>query len=473
LERPAGGTTEPTSREMARVAADGLYLVAFLREGTRVRRLSVDATVTVGRGAKCDVQVDAMGLSRAHFAIRAGSPPTIRDLESANGTRVRGTKLPSGVDVPLEIGTIIEAGGTFFVLRDHDPHHPLAEEAEPASDAFADAAATRVVVEDPVMAQLHQRIALVARSSMPLIVVGETGVGKEIVATALHARSPRRRKPLVRINCAAVPESLLESELFGFERGAFTGATQAKSGLIESADGSSFFLDEIGEMPLPIQAKLLRVLESGEITRLGALKPRTVDVRFIAATNRNLAALVVERRFRADLYYRLNGMTLAIPPLRERVTEISKLASLFLSAGAERAKRAVPRLSREALALLERHPWPGNVRELRNVMDRALTVCPADVIGEEAILLDPIEARDGGGEPGPAAPTAPTMRPRASAPPRGRLVRRDPATERALIAEALETARGHQGRAAELLGISRRTLINRLDEYGIRRPRKP
>jgi DNA-binding NtrC family response regulator len=304
---------------------------------------------------------------------------------------------------------------------------------------------------------------------MPVIVTGETGVGKEVVARAIHARSPRAHHPLVHVNCAAIPESLLESELFGFERGAFTGATSAKIGLIESADGGTFLFDEIGEMSLPVQVKLLRVLESGEVTRVGALRTRRVDVRFLAVTNRDLPMLVAEGAFRSDLYYRLNGITIAIPPLRERVVEIPWLAQRFLAMAADQAKRPAPRLSEDALALLVRHPWPGNVRELRSAMDRTLTVCRGELVDASAVLLEPVSSAA-------SAPRAraPGLDPDAAGVrgQRGRLVRRDRDTECAIIRKALDDSGGHQGKAAELLGVSRRTLINRLEEYGLSRPKK-
>jgi transcriptional regulator with PAS, ATPase and Fis domain len=303
------------------------------------------------------------------------------------------------------------------------------------------------------MIRLNELVDRVARSNIPVLVVGETGVGKELVAGAVHARSPRARRPFVRINCAALPEPLLESELFGFERGAFTGALQAKPGLIESADGGTFFLDEVGEMPLTTQAKLLRVLESGETTRLGALRPCFADLRFVAATNRHLPAAVAEGRFRRDLYYRLNGITITIPPLRERISEIEGLALGFLASAASRSHGSrVRSLSPGALALLERHAWPGNIRELKNVIERAVMLCDGSVVEDQHVQLDPDPSGDGE---------------RC-----GRLLRMEPIAERRLIERALAESEGHQGRAAQILGISRRTLINRLDAFGMKQRRK-
>lgn len=466
--RPEG--LEPTSRDMPRVrdGAEELYLVAYLPGGLRIVRVPAHASLTIGRAVDCELTIEEPKLSRKHFSIR-GRPAVLTDLGSANGTRAGGLQLQPHDSQPIEVGHLIEAGGILFTLHDRDPRAELTARASPASALSTTQAATAgFVVEDPAMTRIHQLIGMVARSTMPVLVVGETGVGKELVSTAVHARSLRIDRRLVRINCAALPDTLLESELFGFERGAFTGAAQGKKGLIESADGGSFLLDEIGEMPLTTQAKLLRVLESGEITRLGALQPRSVDVRFIAATNRDLPALVAEGRFRRDLYYRLAGMTIHIPPLRERRVEIAQLAELFLTT---RCAEARVTLSREALTILEQHSWPGNVRELRNVIDRAATICSGGTIRPEHLLLDPIIADA-------ASTLSPTARPPAAAeelagsPARGQLLRIDPETERELIVQALARAGGNQGRAAAALGISRRTLLTRLDRYGVTRPRK-
>ncbi len=236
------------------------------------------------------------------------------------------------------------------------------------------------------MQRLHRMVGLVAQAPMCVLVVGETGVGKEIFATAIHEQSPRALKPFVRVNCTALPETILESELFGYERGAFTGASQTKPGLIEAAHGGTFFLDEIGDMPLATQAKLLRVLECGEVMRLGALKPRAIDVRFVAATNAPVSLLLNGGTFRRDLYYRLNGLTIAVPPLRERTGEIVSLAMSFIAARTESSRRRPPALGPGALARLQNYPWPGNVRQLKNVVERALALCEGDVISSEHIV---------------------------------------------------------------------------------------
>jgi two-component system, NtrC family, response regulator AtoC len=462
------------------------HLVMIHKDGVRTVPLRADRPLVIGRAPECDLHVDTPLLSRAHFAVHARRASdgvevlaVVEDLKSANGTKANGLRLVPQEPTPVEEGTLIEAGGMFFMVKDHSPQELRASPARASESALPVGVQAGVVVVDPAMARLHELLELVARSSIPVLVVGETGVGKEVISAELHRRSVRVDKALVSLNCAALPESLLESELFGFEKGSFTGATQAKQGLIEAADGGTLFLDEIGEMPLPTQAKLLRVLENGELLRVGATKPRTVDVRFIAATNRNLPAQVAKGLFRRDLYYRLNGITIPVPPLRERPSEIPALAHHLLAHAAKRARRPVPQIPQEVLRMLVGHSWPGNIRELRNVMERALTVCRGSSLAPEHVLLDPDlpESDDTLERPTPiyavsAAPAVPVPDPATAAMEKGRLMRMDADTERTLIQRALERAGGNQSKAAEILGISRRTLINRLDEYGLKRPRK-
>jgi transcriptional regulator with PAS, ATPase and Fis domain len=253
-----------------------------------------------------------------------------------------------------------------------------------------------------------------------------------------------------------MPEALLESELFGHERGAFTGAHKARAGLLEAADGGTLFFDEIGEMPLTTQAKLLRAVETRTVTRIGSVRPVALDVRFVAATNRDLVALVEAGTFREDLYFRLNGVTVHVPPLRERPRDIELLARHFAARAAREMKRALATLSPEAIRVLEEYPWPGNVRELKSVVERALTFA-----GSSATL-------------GPEHfPELRTSRPsRAPAPVTAGLRGEVHAFEKQRIVDALEQCAGNQTRAAEMLGISRRTLLHRLDAYGLPRPRK-
>jgi two-component system, NtrC family, response regulator AtoC len=322
---------------------------------------------------------------------------------------------------------------------------------------------------ESAMARLHTLVERVAQAQIPVLVLGETGVGKEVMANAIHARSTRARRPLLCINCAAISETLLESELFGYERGAFTGAVTAKAGLLETADGGTVFLDEIGEMPLTVQAKLLRVIEQKQVTRLGALVARPIDVRFMAATNRDLEDEVASGRFRRDLFFRLNGFTLVIPPLRERQDEIDALAATFIEhARAESQRRDAPKVSAAARAALHAYGWPGNVRELRNVIERAVLLCTGDVIEPEHLPLDrmgrtiaPTASITTGARDSVAAPAS-SQRPTSN----GAIA------ERERIVHALKVCAGNQTKAAEILGISRRALVYRIEQLGLPRPKK-
>jgi transcriptional regulator with PAS, ATPase and Fis domain len=279
-------------------------------------------------------------------------------------------------------------------------------------------------------------------------------VGKEVLASELHRRSKRAAGPFVKLNCAALTESLLESELFGHEKGAFTGAVKQKQGLLETAKGGTVFLDEVGELPESLQAKLLRVLEERKVLRVGGTTPEAIDVRFVFATNRDLEAEVERGAFRRDLFYRINGISIAIPPLRERLGEIEPLARQFVAEACERDQRPVAEITPEALAMLKSWPWPGNIRELKNVMERALLLAGEGAIGPEALAID-------GHEPPGKVPSGNALKDE-----------REAAEKRAVL-DALDKTGGNQTKAAELLGISRRTLVNRLTAYGMTKPRKP
>jgi transcriptional regulator with PAS, ATPase and Fis domain len=269
------------------------------------------------------------------------------------------------------------------------------------------------------------------------------------------------------VNCAAIPEQLLESELFGYERGAFSGAAQRKLGILEAADGGTVFLDEVGELPLTVQAKLLRVIDQREVLRLGTLKPRRLDVRFLAATNRDLEAEVASGAFREDLFYRLNAVLIAVPPLRQRVAEIAPLARLFAARAARELGLArEPSIGASAMALLESYRWPGNVRELRNVIERAVLLSG----DEREITVEHLPAEKMGRViPGRESPRAQRAAAVTAAPPRSPAIA---AEERARVVSALAQCDGNQTHAAKVLGMSRRTLISRMEAYGLPRPRK-
>ncbi len=299
------------------------------------------------------------------------------------------------------------------------------------------------------MRELFEALALVAPSDATVLITGESGTGKELVANAIHQNSPRRDKPFVKVNCAALHENLLESELFGHERGAFTGAAAQRKGRFELAHGGTLFLDEIGDMSPATQAKVLRVLQEGEFERLGGSRTLKVDVRVIAATHRDLEAMVAEGAFRQDLYYRLSVVPVHLPPLRDRPEDIPLLAEHFLRIYAEKNRKPVAGFTPEAMDLLVRHPWPGNVRELQNAVERAVILC----LGERITPRELPPALQGPAGDEPQAPT-----------PAGPRTLKD--AERELILRTLEETGGNRTRAAQILGISRQTLINKLKEYG-------
>lgn len=645
--------------------------------------------VRIGRAQTADMVVDDPSISRSHALLTIGSPITIKDLGSANGTRVRDRNLREDETVEIAPGDVILLGNatlivqrrappvkaqrlwahdyfevrleeecarclrdnrTFAVARIHyDPppsnaqlqqvlaaearsadvlgtygpkelelilvetgpdeailavervanslrkrgsivqtglatfpsdgrnaheliHRasPFPRDRQPSDHAEVSAA----VVADRRMQDLYRLAERIAAGNIAVLILGETGVGKEVLAERVHRMSPRSSKPYLKLNCAALSETLLESELFGHERGAFTGAVSSKQGLLETANGGTVFLDEVGELPHATQVKLLRVLEERVVQRVGGLKPIPLDVRFIAATNRDLETEIVRGTFRQDLYFRLNGATLVIPPLRERASEIPDLARAFISQAARNmGLGSQPALSREALAMMVSYSWPGNIRELRNVAERAVLLCGDGPIESSHLPLEkmrstisvqavppsqrppvrlselvssgsgpirapdptppmmgrtngptlpdpyamsqPARARFGqrsgfhsdyvGGDDDPSGDDLPARRSRevgdstmplvigpldtARAVPHSVAAghqsersgthripiqpRIDPEEEeKARILDALAECNGNQTAAAKQLGIARRTLINKLERYGISGPRK-
>jgi two-component system, NtrC family, response regulator AtoC len=462
---PAGPSVHP----------EALQVLVYMRQQCTVFPLPETGTVRFGRGPSNDVRIDDPSVSRFHFALHVADSITVEDLGSSNGTSVfRGeldavqedpthrdegdARLIAGERRTLLPGDFIRAGVALIVVQ-----APLAEAAQRRASSHPPGDAGRLVLLDPAMRAAYDIAIRAAQSGLSVLISGETGAGKEVFAETIHQRSSRRDKPLLRLNCAALPESLLESELFGHERGAFTGATGVKVGLLESTDNGTIFLDEIGEMPLSTQAKLLRVLEEKKILRIGATKPRPIDVRFIWATNRDLRLEARLGRFRQDLYYRIAGVEFSIPPLRKRPSEIEPLARLFLGGACRRAGLAVPELTDEAIEALKAYSWPGNVRELRNVMERAPFLCAHGRILAEHIPRD--EPQDHELFSADDQETTEVFMP-------SRPQRADAEAERARIARALEQCAGNQTRAAQLLGISRRTLINHLDRLDMPRPKK-
>jgi transcriptional regulator with PAS, ATPase and Fis domain len=409
-------------------------LVATWNGGSLVRDLPPSGTLTIGRGEGAEILIDDNSVSRSHAQLVCGDRMTLEDLGSSNGTWVDGKKLEPHTPEVVWYSSLLEIGSVLVVVRGP---------AEPAQRGS--------LAADPEMARVYENVDLVARSKLSVLLLGETGVGKELLAARIHAGSTRAARPLVKLNCAALVETLLEAELFGYEKGSFTGATSAKEGLLEAADGGTLFLDEVGEMPLTTQAKLLRVLESGQLTRIGGIKPRNIDVRFVAATNRDLKKLVKSGRFREDLFFRLDGFSIAIPPLRRRTSEVGELAVAFVREACAESDKPLLAISDEALQKLLAHRWPGNVRELKNVMARSVLFCKGRAIQPDDIRF----------EAGAGVRTSERMRSVEAH-----------TSERERIIAALAEAAGNQTRAAKLLGISRRTLLNRLDELDLPRPRK-
>lgn len=539
------------------------------------------AELTIGRAPESEIRLDGNSVSRRHalFSI-SESGFAVRDLGSANGTLLRGQRLPTDTDVGIVPGEAFTVGDFLLVLRTRraasltrhiwsgeyfearvgeqcersraeggspffliglrvEPKSPVepsqiiagelaaadvlgrltvdrfsvlllddsALEAEALAQRLSRALAERgctaraqvvgyprdatsasalmtrlhhafepshdssapgnVVLRSPAMIAIYEQLDAVARSGINVLILGETGVGKDVLARAIHERSERAHKPFLRLNCAALAEPLLESELFGHEKGAFTGAISAKPGLLQSTAGGSVFLDEIGEFPQRLQPKLLQVLENREILSVGSVKPRAIDVRFIAATNRDLEAEALSGAFRRDLYYRLAGFTFVVPPLRERREDILPLALEFLRRLSLEQGRAAPvRIRDDAAIHLIDYAWPGNVRELRNVIERALVLSDGQSIGSEHLPLDKMRAVVLVNQPKPSLSSEREAEVSIAD------LSSDERAERQRILDVLAECAGNQSQAAEVLGVSRSTLVNRLNTYRIRRPRK-
>jgi two-component system, NtrC family, response regulator AtoC len=427
-------------------AAHEVFLVIQTDDRCWVLALPDGTSVTFGRSRACTVHIDDHRVSRQHAQItRRGEEIVVTDLGSRNGTAVGGERITGARRVTG--GEVVAVGPLAAVVA-------VASRARLPSGApelmAAGVLGGRYIIADAGMAAVYEACRRVAATPLTVLVVGETGAGKENVAETIHRLSPRAQGPYLRVHLAALPESLLESELFGHERGAFTGADKRRLGYFESAAGGTLFLDEIGELPPSTQAKLLRVLETRRIVRLGASEEIEADTRIIAATNRDLAAEVRAGRFREDLYFRLGAFRIEVPPLRERRTEIPLLVSLFVGEMAARMSTPVPGLEAELLPALERYPWPGNVRELKHVMEAAFVLAAPDEIG-----IKHLPALFRSHPAAPPAPRSPAVEPLSLA-------------ERGAIVGALEACQGNQSRAARQLGISRRTLIYKMRKHDIR-----
>ena len=460
--------------------SDGRSYQLVVVSGDEVRTFDLPnpGEVTIGRDDASDVRIDDPSVSRRHAVLRVGATLEIEDLGGANGTFLRqAARAGAGNDTvnvnvrqllrrraDLVVGDSLLFGIACVVVR-HAPRIDLPDLV--ATEVPEPPGAPGVIVRDPAMCTLYAEAARMARSNINVLLLGETGVGKEVLARAIHAHSPRAKGPFMGVNCAALAESLVESELFGSDKGAFTGAV-ARAGLFEAASGGTVFLDEVGELPLVMQAKLLRVLEERTVTRLGSTRSRPIDVRFVAATNRDAEADSQQGRLRADLYFRLSGVALTIPPLRARRQEIEALARSFLSSACRDMEREpAPAISSAALELLRRHTWPGNIRELRNVIERAAVMCSDSTILPEHLPPSLLGALRGDrAQPSSTSFDAPASGPLG-------LPGEMKAIERSKILEALERCGGNQSEAARQLGMPRRTLVSRLSEFGLTRRQPP
>ncbi len=418
------------------------YLTIHQASGDRTLVLREEHSLLFGRDPACELMIDEPSVSRKHAKLMViEGVAHLADLDSQNGTVLGDQRLLGRAR--LAAGDAFYIGGSTFIY--HRPH---------ALGTWKEHRFTGVIAVDPKTRMLCRQLESSARSELNVLLQGETGTGKEVAANALHIGSNRSRAPMVAVNCAALPETLVESELFGHERGAFSGAHASQMGLFEEADGGTIFLDEVGELPLVAQAKLLRVLETRRVSRLGdASRERHLDLRVIAASNRDLEEEVAAGRFRRDLYYRLAGAKIIIPPLRERRADLPVLAYSFLDEQRKKLAREPVSLDAAAMTLLLGHDWPGNVRELKNVMERCATGSERSVVCARELkthLPNRNTVRSG---PSVFRPIDEEVR----------------ALEKDRMSAALDATQGNQKRAAELISMPRRTFLTKLKAYGLER----
>jgi DNA-binding NtrC family response regulator len=399
-----------------------------------------------------DIKMPGMDGMELLHRLRTVSPDTLVIMLTAHGTietAVEALKcgaidyLTKPIDPDDLSKAVLKALEARRVADESDKAHPKAAAAAPGTDG------DELVSQSPQMRKVMQMVESLAGTDVTVLIRGESGTGKELIARAIHARSTRRLFPLVALNCGALPESLLESELFGHERGAFTGAQHRRRGKLEQADGGTLFLDEIGSISLRTQIELLRVLETKEFTRIGGQKSIHVDFRVVCATNQDLEELVKTKEMREDLYFRINVFRIDLPPLRERTGDVTVLARHFVQRFARKVDKDLTDLSPEALAVLNRHSWPGNVRELKNVVERAVILAePPLVLPKDLIAI------------GMALPSVTA----GEAPLAGSLAD----SEKAHIAKVLEQSAWNISRAARVLEVDRVTLYNKIKKYGLR-----
>ncbi|WP_437786796.1 sigma 54-interacting transcriptional regulator [Sorangium sp. So ce1097] len=485
---PSGVEPPPAGAELAteldadegapgeRVPQGQASLIVRAGDGAaRVIDLADGEVVAIGRAPESTVCVDDARVSRNHARVaRRGHALALVDLGSRNGTSVNGAVV-RGAERALAGGDVIRVGPAELVVAiaapaPVEPAAPpgAAPAAQEGKEGPSSGPGAGFVVADEAMVKVFQVVQRLARAQTTVLVLGETGAGKEVVSEQIHRASPRAGGPFVQLSCAALPETLLESELFGHEKAAFTGADRRKIGYFEAAQGGTLLLDEVGELPLAMQAKLLRVLETRRMARIGGTQEIELDVRVVCATHRDLQAEVAAGRFRQDLYYRISTFVLRVPPLRERRAEVALLAHRFAHQIAARMGEPAPRFAPAAMQVLEAHAWPGNLRELRNAVEHAVVLAEGGVIEVEHL-----PASVAGGDAAPLSAGAPLgagSPVSAGAPAEGGpMPARLAELEKKSIEEALAAEGNNQTRAAKRLGISRRALLYKLDKYNLRR----
>lgn len=392
--------------------------------------------------------------TRMHIVAKTGIPE-INDVQELKGNYIVATRFPYYENGELAgvIGKVLFRN-TSELDEINKKFYMIEQELNSYKSELVDNHKTKynlehIVTQNNRMQSLKADVKKIARSSSNVTLIGESGTGKELFAHAIHMNSPRNKSPFVKVNCAAIPENLLEAELFGYEKGSFTGANASKMGKFEIADGGTLFLDEIGDMPLKMQAKILRTLQEGEVERIGSNKTKFVDVRIIAATNKDLKAMIKEKTFREDLYYRINVLNLFIPPLRERKEDIVIICHDFIDYLNRTCHKNITGLSSKAMAILLSYDWPGNVRELRNILERAYSMLEAEFIIEPWHLPAHLKSKQMQGRNIPLKSAIAEV-------------------EKKIIIDRLIAFNGNKTKTAENLGISRMALHKKIEKFGLK-----
>ena len=421
----------------------GVRLLVIGNGSYETYNLPTAGTETIGRSESADVRLADLPASRSHARLTIGETLFVEDLGSINGTRVRDRPIARGERVAVQSGETIAIGSSVLSVHVRSKRQP----ERPVTDlpTYTEANLSDGSGGPDAMKAIYAVAEKAAAGTINILILGETGVGKEVMAKTIHRMSPRRSGPSICLNCAALSETLLESELFGHERGSFTGAAGRRDGRFQQANGGTLFLDEIGEISPSVQVKLLRFLQEHEFERVGGNETVRVDVRVVTATNRDLKAEVAKGRFREDLYYRLNVIAVEMPALRERGSDVPLLAAYFLKKYATENGKAIEGFTDEALTVLGTYGWPGNVRELENVIERAVVLCngPRVSIAELPPHLAPASEVGGIRIPGSTLDEI----------------------EHYVIRKTLEATGGSTGKAAEILGVSVRKIQYKLHEY--------